>query len=524
MNYRWCVALTLINLANRLASAYMKENSGIQVEVTPIPDPQVYDALKEGSIALVNKDCLAGMDAEQSFKLVVGREAIIPIMNANHPQRDLILKQGISPEAFSRIYTSQGTVTWGDLLGNSDSNPVHAFAPGEACAKKYLAEFIHTESENLKGTRIMDPDEMVRTIGKDPYSIGFCSLACLMNTGSEEVESHVELVPVDADGDGLIGTFENFYSSSAVLSHAIFVGRFPRNLYSRIYALTKERPSGTGELAFMEWLVNGGQESLAMSGILELGYAERNSRMEQLSGHEPAIASIPVKASITRIYLLVAGFFILLGVLVYVLARITGRSRLTPEASAFQGAGTRVLPGGLFFDKSHTWAFMEKSGRVRIGLDDFLPSVSGTVTRVVMKEPGEQVKRGEHFITLIQNGKRLEIKSPVSGIIKEQNENLLKNASLVNSDPYVTGWILMVEPLNWISELKSYLMGQSYTDWLKKEGARLKAFFTSILKHEDNTFPALVLQDGGEIREGVLESFGPEVWEEFQEGFIDSTK
>jgi len=514
----------LESLAKQLASEYMKQNSEVRIQVRPIPDIQVYEALKKGTIALVNKDCMTGRETEQCFKLVVGREAIIPIMNSSHPHKDLILKQGISPEEFSRIYTSQGTLTWGELLGISDANVVHAYAPGGACAKNYLAEFIDTESANLSGTGNLEPDEILIRISRDPYALGFCSLACLMNQTSEEVNTGIQLVPVDADGDGHIGTFENIYTSSSMLSHSIFVGRFPRNLYSRIYALSKEEPAGPGELAFMEWLVNDGQETLAMAGILELGYGERNSRMEQLLGQEQAIASVPAKVSPARVYLFVAGSFILLGILIYVLTRITFRRKLTPELGSTQGDGANAFPGGLFFDRSHTWAYMEKSGRVRIGLDDFLPHVSGPVTRVILKQPGEQIKRGEHFITLIQDGKRLEIKSPLSGVVKEQNENLLEDASLLNSDPYITGWILMVEPLNWISELKSYFMGQAYADWLNKEGTRLKAFFTSVLKLEDTSDPQLVLQDGGEIRKGVLKSFGPEIWEEFQEGFIDSSK
>ena len=33
---------------------------------------------------------------------------------------------------------------------------------------------------------------------------------------------------------------------------------------------------------------------------------------------------------------------------------------------------------------------------------------------------------------------------------------------------------------------------------------------------------AHVLQDGGEIRDGILEDFGPEIWEDFQAHFIDA--
>ncbi len=514
----------LEGLANQLASAYRKENSELRIKVMPIPDIQVYGALKQGTIALVNKNCLTGNNAETCFKLVVGREAIIPIMNAGHPQRDLILKQGISPEGFRRIFTSQGTITWGEVLANSDVNPVHAYTPGGACARTYLAEFISTESGNLSGSGMMEADEMLTAIAGDPYALGFCSLACLMNAGNEELDRAIGLVPVDADGDGHIGTFENIYTSSSMLSHSIFVGRFPRKLYSSIYALSKAQPVNEPERAFLEWLVNDGQEVLVPAGIMELGYAERNSRMEQLSGQERAMANVQAKTSPAGIYLVVGGFFILLGFLVYALARITGRSRLIPEASFPKGDGTKTFPDGLFFDRSHTWAFMEKNGWVRIGLDNFLPQISGPVTRVVIKQPGERIKRGEHFLTLIQEGKRLEINSPLSGIIREQNEDLLEDASLLNSDPYATGWVLMLEPLNWLAELKSFFMGQTYTDWLKKEGIRLKAFFTSVLNLENSANPELVLQDGGEIRDGVLESFGPELWQEFQEGFINTAK
>jgi len=78
-----------------------------------------------------------------------------------------------------------------------------------------------------------------------------------------------------------------------------------------------------------------------------------------------------------------------------------------------------------------------------------------------------------------------------------------------------------VEPLNWLTELKSYFMGQPYTEWLRSELTRLKEYFTSTLQTDKSNDPALVLQDGGEINEGVLRWLGPEVWEEFQAGFIN---
>ncbi|MEA3477315.1 MAG: hypothetical protein U9R60_03985 [Bacteroidota bacterium] len=502
----------------------MKENGNIQFQLSPLSDEEIYGNLQGGTIALVNKECMTVLTGDQCFKMVVGRDAIVPVMNARHPQKDLILETGISPEVFTRIYTAGESISWGDVLGLSDQRLVHAYVPGVSSAMEYLSEFLQTQPENLSGLVITNPEEMLHKIGNDPSAIGFCSLSCLMNLEKKGMDADIALVPVDMDGDGRIGTFEEIYKSSSMLSHAIFVGRFPRALYSRIYVVTNEKPAGAGEMAFLEWLISGGQETLALAGVVELGYGERNSRMEELTGSDLAIVKVPAKASPARVYLLVAGFLLILGQLAYVIARfIVCRSQASTLIPA-QGNGSSAIPGGLFFDRSHTWAFMEKSGRVRIGIDNFLQDVCGPVTRVQMKQPGEQIKRGESFLTLIQNGKRLEIKSPLAGVIKEQNEALKEEASLLNSDPYAEGWVLMVEPASWISELKSYFMGSLYSDWLKEEAVRLKVFFTSKLKLDETKEAALVMQDGGEISGGVLEAFGPEVWEEFQEGFINKAK
>jgi len=38
-----------------------------------------------------------------------------------------------------------------------------------------------------------------------------------------------------------------------------------------------------------------------------------------------------------------------------------------------------LAPGGLFYDKTHTWAFMEENGQVKIGINDFLQHVTGVI-------------------------------------------------------------------------------------------------------------------------------------------------
>jgi glycine cleavage system H lipoate-binding protein len=376
----------------------------------------------------------------------------------------------------------------------------------------------------MTGLMFMESGEMLEKIGTDPEAIGFCNLASLIDMENRGVDAGISLVPIDMDGDGRINSYEDVFGSAAILSHAIYVGRFPKTLYSRIYAVTAQHLATAEQIALLEWMADRGQETMASYGLLTLGYGEKASVMEKLTGYEQVVDSAPLHPSAAIAYLLVAGLLLLAVFLVFLFAWIAER-RDQVHMEAFSEAGDSVaFPGGLFFDRTHTWAFMEKNGLVRIGIDYFLQNVTGPVTRVVMRQPGDQIKRGDPFLTLIQNGKRLEIKSPVSGVVEEQNRGLLDDASLLNSDPYATGWVLLVRPLNWITELNSFFMGEPYVSWLTAETTRLKEFLTSVLRIRNNREAVPVLQDGGEINCGVLESFGPEVWEEFQVSFINSKK
>ena len=63
------------------------------------------------------------------------------------------------------------------------------------------------------------------------------------------------------------------------------------------------------------------------------------------------------------------------------------------------------------------------------------------------------------------------------------------------------------------------IMWEKYKEWLKSEFTRLKDFLALSVK--PNAGYAHVLQDGGAPKDGVLEDLGPEVWEDFQTGFLD---
>jgi hypothetical protein len=67
-------------------------------------------------------------------------------------------------------------------------------------------------------------------------------------------------------------------------------------------------------------------------------------------------------------------------------------------------------------------------------------------------------------------------------------------------------------------------MGEKYKEWLRNEFSRLRDFVADSMKVNTLAYSRVILQDGGELSDNVLADLGPEVWEDFQTRFIDTSK
>lgn len=182
-----------------------------------------------------------------------------------------------------------------------------------------------------------------------------------------------------------------------------------------------------------------------------------------------------------------------------------------------------LIPKGLYFDKTHTWTFIEKNGIVKMGIDDFLVHITGPLNRVIMKNPGEKIEKGEAALSILQNGKKLTINAPISGTIKSINKLLTGDPSIINSSPFNDGWIYSIEPSGWLKDTRFMIMADTYREWLKSEFSRVKDFFATYGQTNNSEFVPITLQDGGELKENLLADCGPEAWEDFQTKFINTS-
>jgi len=517
-------------LARKLADEYSTRNPEIKVSFIESSPGNISAALSEKNvIGLIEGSSLEDAIKDPIWKILVGRDIIVPLMNAGNSLMNEICAQGISTENLGKYLAMQAPENWDALVSTKNNSPSHYYSLNDESLQRQITGFVNITAVSKEGKEFNKSSDMLTAIQSDPSAFGFLRLADIVEPETQMLAPGIKLVPIDRNGNSTIDFSEDIYADLNSFTRGVWIGKYPKSLVTNIYTVLSVQPENKTTAAFLTWVVTGGQEFLPGSGYSDLLASERQNSVDNITNAKVAVVPAMAGNSIFRSELLI----ILAIIAVIVIARLiikfyrsikyADATNVPLAENALVGESV-VVPAGLYFDKTHTWAFMDQEGIVTTGVDDFLQHVTGKITRLKLKSSGIKVKKGDHFLSIVQNGKQLDLYSPVSGTIVETNNSLEKDASIINSSPYRDGWIYKIEPTNWTRENPLLFMAEKQKQFLQKEFIRLRDFLANSLKADLGSYSQVVLQDGGEIRDGVLSALGPEVWEDFQTSFIDPSR
>ena len=132
------------------------------------------------------------------------------------------------------------------------------------------------------------------------------------------------------------------------------------------------------------------------------------------------------------------------------------------------------FPEDLYYHRDHMWVKVE-DGKARVGYNDWAQEAAGKLVNLNTRRAGRSVKAGKTLGT-VESGKWVgPLKAPVSGPILELNEEVLKNPSIINEDPYGRGWIAVIEAEDLETELEGLIKGsdkETLEAWLEEEKAK----------------------------------------------------
>lgn len=106
----------------------------------------------------------------------------------------------------------------------------------------------------------------------------------------------------------------------------------------------------------------------------------------------------------------------------------------------------------LFYTKTHEWVQFLDETTARIGISDYAQSELGDLVFLNLPEEGDEVEAGESFAEVESVKAVSNVYSPVTGVVKAVNEELLDQPELINSEPY-EAWFIEVEDITNKTEL-----------------------------------------------------------------------
>ncbi|HWE94307.1 MAG TPA: glycine cleavage system protein GcvH [Tepidisphaeraceae bacterium] len=115
--------------------------------------------------------------------------------------------------------------------------------------------------------------------------------------------------------------------------------------------------------------------------------------------------------------------------------------------------------------ESHEWHHLQ-GDTVTIGITQFAADELTDITYVALPKLGAKLEAGKRFGEIESVKATSDLYSGISGTVTAVNEELSKNPSLVNTDPYKGGWMIKVKASD-PAQVGGLL---SVEDYLKKTG------------------------------------------------------
>lgn len=432
-----------------------------------------------GNYLQVKSDPAYAFSNPGRWSLTIGREIIVPVVGNMTPQMAGILRKGL----------------------------------------------LHSELKAmLASSEVLNVDQFSRSL-YGSKEIVFCRLSDLVKEGSGELLPGIQVVPFDVNENGKVDEFEDSYKTYSDINRSVWMGKYPRVLFNEIRVISNSKPVDKASIDFIEWLVTEGQTAIYEAGITDLINHERSTALSRINTPvvpDEVVANVSAKAYAPFIWVIV-GLLIVIsaGFASLFFLRVPVTEPLASSGGDDLRTGLINMPDGLLYDNAYTWAYMEREGTVKVGITDLLRHFTGKISRLKLRNEGEAIKKGDLLFTLIQDGKHLEIVSPVTGTISKMNTVLIGDAAVLNNNPYDEGWIYELKPEKWMTEAKSFNLGNQFLGLAEKEIISLKDFVEKLQVKENSVTLLPVLQEGGQIKDGFLEHMGPEFWEEFQNEFIN---
>jgi glycine cleavage system H protein len=124
------------------------------------------------------------------------------------------------------------------------------------------------------------------------------------------------------------------------------------------------------------------------------------------------------------------------------------------------------VPEGLYYTKDFEWLKIE-GDKVRLGVTDYAQKQLREIVYAELPSSGTMIKQNDPYGTVESVKAVSDLVAPISGTIEQVNAEVQSKPELLNEDPYVKGWLLVIKPSNLQAELPNLMDFNKAIEWHK---------------------------------------------------------
>ena len=116
----------LYQLSLNLVTEFNKLNPSAGISLDQFDNNKIQSA---EHLSLVSDQNTGSVNDQLKWKMVIGREVVVPVVNAGNPMLGLLYTDGISPQGFAQLFREPSKMKWSSIVSNGQNAPIQLIIP-----------------------------------------------------------------------------------------------------------------------------------------------------------------------------------------------------------------------------------------------------------------------------------------------------------------------------------------------------------------------------------------------------------
>ncbi|MDR1170478.1 MAG: PstS family phosphate ABC transporter substrate-binding protein [Prevotellaceae bacterium] len=266
-------AFALYPLAVKWAEEFQNLHPGVRIDVSAGGAGKgMTDVLANAvDLGMVSREIYPPEIDKGAVAFAVAKDAVVATVNVQNPDREDLLKTGLTRDAAIKLWITSEYKTWGQVAGSASTNAVHVYTRSDACgAAETWALWMDKKQEDLVGTGVFGDPGLATAIQKDVLGIGLNNIGYVYDETSRKPNPGMIPLPIDVNNNGILDPEELFYDTKDSFIKAIGEDRYPSPPARDLYLVSKGIPVKPEVIEFVRYILSDGQKHNIPTGYISL--------------------------------------------------------------------------------------------------------------------------------------------------------------------------------------------------------------------------------------------------------------